>query len=121
MTTDTDTSTHARDFAHSTDRMWHLITDPAMRDRSSAPGDHVVETLSSDLRVGGVDHQRCGPADNPEFEATTRWYNLAPPTDAGCHLAITVAASSFVRPEMMEKFKAGWQGGFDNLVKLAAT
>jgi uncharacterized protein YndB with AHSA1/START domain len=82
MTTDTDTFTHAGDFAHSTDRMWHLITNPAMRDRWSAPGDHVVETLSSDLRVGGVDHQRCGPADNPEFEATTRCYNLAPPTDA---------------------------------------
>lgn len=148
MNASTDTFTFTRDFPLSPARMWHLMTDPTMRESWGAPGDAVLQTLTTDLRVGGVDHHRCGPADNPEFEVETRWYNLAEPEAAtftevieaggmrlgaslvtyairekgkGSDVTITVAAASFVGSEMMADFKDGWSGGFENLVKLAAS
>ena len=147
MTTDTDTFTFERDFPLPPARMWGLMTDPKMREIWGAPGeDTVLEMLSSDLRIGGTDKHRCGPADAPDFEVTTRWYQLAQPSDAvftevieaggarlgaslvtyridareaGSRVSITVAVSSFVGPEMIAEFKDGWTGGVDNLVRLA--
>ena len=82
-----------------------------------------------------------------DFEVTTRWYNIdAPsavtfteqieaggmvlgaslvtyalePDETGTRAAITVAVVSFVGPEMMEEFKAGWAGGLTKLNALAA-
>jgi len=144
--TNTDTFTFARDMPLSAARMWHLMTDPDMRSAWSAPGDTTLTLLSSDLRIGGTDHHRCGPEDAAEFEVATRWYHLAEPTDAvftevieaggmalgaslvtyriadagkGSQVIITVAVTSFVGPEMIAEFKGGWTGAFDNLEKLA--
>ncbi len=148
MTTDTDTFTFSRSFPLNPDKMWHLMTDAGMREAWSVPDDSMVlETVASDLSVGGVDHHRCGPADAPEFEVETRWYNIAGPNaatfsetiiaggarlgaslvtyliaadGAGSKVDITVAVSSFVGAEMIEEFRAGWEGGFENLAKMAA-
>lgn len=145
--TDTDTFTFERSFALPPDRIWHLMTDPGMRESWSAPGDAVLVTLSSDLRVGGSDRQRCGPEDAPEFEVETRWYQLDSPSDAtftevieaggmrlgvslvsyrispdgpGSKVFVNVAVVSFVGAEMIEEFRAGWTGGIENLDQLVA-
>lgn len=146
MTTDTDTFTFTRRMPLAPDRMWALMTDPKKREAWGAPGDEVLETLSADTRVGGTERHRCGPAENPEFEVETRWFHLDAPTnavfteqieaggmalgaalvtyritpeDAGSQVAITVAASSFVGPEMIAEFRSGWEGGLANLDTLA--
>lgn len=146
MTTDTDTFTFTRDMPLSAARMWYLMTDPKMREVWGAPGDATLTLLTSDMRIGGTDHHRCGPADAVEFEVTTRWYHLAEPADAvftevieaggmslgaslvtyrlndaaeGSQVNITVAVTSFVGPEMIAEFKDGWTGGFHKLAKLA--
>lgn len=147
MTPITDTFTFERDFPLSPDRMWLLLTDPKLREQWGAPGENsVLEMISSDLREGGEDHHRCGPADDPEFEVRTRWYHLNAPEMAvftevieaggarlgaslvtyqitaqgsGASVHITVAVSSFVGAEMIDEFRAGWSGGVENLMKLA--
>jgi uncharacterized protein YndB with AHSA1/START domain len=144
----TDTFTFTRNFPLSADRMWILLTAPEYREIWGAPDDNqVLETISSDFSIGGVDHHRCGPADQPEFEVKTRWYNIDAPAAAtftetiiaggmalgvslvtyalspatkGCDLVITVAVASFVGPEMMDEFKAGWTGGMAKLDRIVA-
>lgn len=144
----TDTFTYTRDVALPPARMWPLLTDPDMRAIWGAPDEGMtLVTISSDLRVGGTDHQRCGPADAPEFETHTRWYHLEDPTRAvytevieaggmalgaslvtlaveargdGAALRVTVAVSSFVGPEMIGEFKGGWDGSMANLDRLIA-
>ena len=148
MTTDTDTFTFSRSMPLPPARMWTLITDAKLREAWGAPGDEVLETLTTDTRVGGLERHRCGPADAPEFEVETRWLRLDAPSDAvfteqieaggmtlgaslvtfrvsadgaGSTVIANVAVSSFVGPEMIAEFQAGWTGAFDNLEKLAAT
>lgn len=148
MTTDTDVFTYTRDISLPPARLWPLLTHPDMRAVWGAPEEGMtLETITSDLRVGGVDHQRCGPADAPEFESHTRWYHLAEPSEAvytevieaggmalgtslvtlraapegtGTALSVTVAVSSFVGPEMIAEFKGGWEGSMANLDRLIA-
>ena len=143
----TDTFTFDRTLPLPPDRMWTLLTDSTMREIWGAPGDATLETLTSDLRLGGLERHRCGPADNPEFEVETRWYNLDQPhaatftevieadghrlgaslvtyqidaSGSGSDVAITVAVVSFVGPEMIANFKEGWTGSVANLEALAA-
>ena len=148
MTTDTDTFTFTREMPLPPDRLWHLMPDPKMREIWGAPGeDTVLHVVSSDLRVGGTDHHRCGPRDAPEFEVETRWYRLGSPHDAvftevvtaqgsrlgaslgtyrlapsprGTALTVTIAVSSFVGPDMIAEFRSGWTGGMENLDRLVA-
>lgn len=146
MSTETDTFSFTRTLPLPPDRLWHLMTDAAQRESWGAPGDAVLETITADTRVGGIERHRCGPADNPEFEVETRWYHFDAPAHAVCteqieaggmalgaslvtyriepdgngsKVAITVAVSSFVGPEMMEEFRDGWEGGLANLEKVA--
>ena len=144
----TDTFTYNRDFACSADHLWSLITDVNQRAKWGSPDDgSVLETLATDFQVGGVDKQRCGPAENPEFEVQTRWYNIDAPTTVvytevieaggmalGASLvtiqlqgdeksstaSFNVAVSSFVGPEMIAEFKSGWDGGMAKLTALAS-
>ena len=147
MTNDTDTFTFDRDFPLPPAKMWHLMTSPEGREAWGAPDDgQVLETLSSDFRIGGTERHRCGPAETPEFEVTTRWYHIAEPSDAvyteqieaggmtlgaslvtyriaeagtGSKVSITVAVSSYVGAEMIGEFRAGWEGGVAKLEQLA--
>lgn len=144
----TDTFTYTRDLSLSPARMWPLLTNAETRAIWGSPDESMtLDTVSSDLRVGGMDHQRCGPADAPEFESHTRWYNLAEPdsvvytevieaggmalgaslvtlaiepSDTGSTLSVVVAVSSFVGPEMIAEFKGGWDGSMANLDRLIA-
>ncbi len=145
--TDTDTFTFERSFNLPPDRIWHLMTDSRMREQWGAPGDEVLTVVSEDLREGGLERHRCGPADNPEFEVETRWYRLDGPSDAtftevieaggmrlgtslvtysiaaegsGSKVDVNVAVVSFVGAEMIEEFRSGWAGGIENLDKLVA-
>ncbi|MBF9043319.1 hypothetical protein HKCCE4037_08275 [Rhodobacterales bacterium HKCCE4037] len=146
MGTDTDTFHFSRNLPLPPDRLWHLMTDAKAREAWGAPGEHTLDVMEADTRVGGIDRHRCGPADAPEFEVETRWMRLDGPHDAvftemvemggmalgvslvtyhlaaegsGTALSVTVAVSSFVGPEMMADFKAGWSGGLDNLERVA--
>lgn len=129
-------------------RLWDVLTDPKHRENWSAPDETMVlETVTADLRVGGEDRQRCGPADAPEFEVTTRWYDLSGPDravytetlifggeavctslvtyslmpeGAGTALGVTVAVSSFSGPEALAEVQQGWDGGMDNLTRHCA-
>ena len=147
MTTDTATYDFHRDFTISTAQLWHLLTDPGMRSQWGTPEPgQTLTMITSDLRTGGLERHRCGPADAPEFEVETRWYRLdasenavftetleadgatlatslvtyrLTETGAGTALDVSVAVSSFVGPDMAQEFHAGWEGGLDNLARLA--
>ena len=131
------------------DRLWALLTDPKHRENWGTPSpEMVLEVEKSDLRVGGHERHRCGPAEAPMFFVDTRWYDLAGPERAvftetlefegaavgtslvtyaltangsGTDLAITVAVSSFTGPEALGEFKEGWEGGLASLEAYAAT
>jgi len=148
MSTDTDQFTYTRTYALPPVQLWHLLTDADMRAAWGCPDPDIALTpTKTDLTVGGTDVQRAGPEDTPAFEVTTRWYNLNAPTDVvftevihaegadlgaslvtyriaedgtGSALAVTVAVTSFVGPEMIGEFNAGWDGGMANLDALVA-
>ncbi|MEL6958911.1 MAG: SRPBCC domain-containing protein [Pseudomonadota bacterium] len=148
MTKSTDTFIFDRSFPLPPDRMWTLMTAPEYRELWGAPDDgQVLEMVSTDFTVGGTERHRCGPAEAPEFEVATRWYNIdAPstvtfteqieaggmvlgtslvtymlePEGTGTQAGITVAVVSFVGPEMIAEFRAGWDGGIAKLDALAA-
>ena len=147
MTTDTDTFTYERELNAASGTVWTLMTDPGKRAIWGAPDESVaLTTLKADFRVGGTDRQRFGSEEEPEFEAETRWYNIAEGEAAtytevieaggmalgaslvtfalseagsGTKLAIIVAVSSFVGPEMIAEFRAGWDSGFEQISALA--
>lgn len=144
----TDTFNFDRAFPLPPEKMWMLITAPEYREIWGAPEEgQVLKTLSADFRIDQAERHRCGPAEAPDFEVTTRWYNIDAPntvsftetieaggmrlgsslvtytltaSDRGCDAQITVAVVSFVGPEMIGEFKAGWEGGLVKLDALAA-
>lgn len=123
--------------------LWEVMTDARHRESWGAPGEGMVLTVeTADVREGGQDRHRCGPAEAPDFVVLTRWYNLAAPeravftetlvvgddsfftslityvlTPAGraTELAITVAVSSFDGAGAIDEVRAGWEGGLANL------
>ena len=134
-----------RTFPTPPDRLWQLMTDPEARTRWGAPSDDAVLILTeSDLREGGRDHHRCGPAEAPHFEVSTRWYRLAAPDlacftetieaggeihatclvtyvltgdGAGTALTVVVAVSSFSGEETIADVEAGWTSALDRLAR----
>ncbi len=143
MSLDTSSFNLHRTLPLSPDRLWEVMTDPKHREAWGGPDAETVLVIDkADLRVGGQDRHRCGPADAPDFVIDTRWYDLAAPDRAvftetliiggealctslvtysltaagtGTDLGVTVAVSSFSGPETLEDFKQGWGGGLDNL------
>lgn len=143
MTLDTTSFDLHRTLPLPPDRLWTVMTDPKHREKWSAPDAETVLVVdTADVRVGGQDRHRCGPADAPEFVVDTRWYDLAQPERAvftetlviggeavctslvtysltassdGTDLSVTVAVSSFSGPDTLEEFRHGWGGGLDNL------
>jgi uncharacterized protein YndB with AHSA1/START domain len=125
------------------------MTDPKHREKWGAPDAETVLVVdTADLRVGGQDRHRCGPADAPDFVVDTRWYDLTSPERAvftetliiggealctslvtyaltasaeGTELSVTVAVSSFSGPETLDEFRSGWGGGLDNLERHVAS
>ena len=147
MSTDTGHFDLTRTLPLTPDRLWHLLTDGQMREIWGAPEEGMVLVMdTSDLRVGGFETHRCGPADNPDFTVDTRWYRIDGPHDAaftetvniggaaiattlvtyrvaaegtGSRLDVSVAVSSFTGPDADGEFKAGWEAGLANLEALA--
>ncbi|MEL7098391.1 MAG: SRPBCC domain-containing protein [Pseudomonadota bacterium] len=147
-TTDTGSFTISRTMPVSPDQLWHLVTDPDMRDAWGAPGEGMVMVTDvKDFTVGGFETHRCGPAENPEFTVETRWYRIEAPHDAvftetilvggaamattlvtyritpegsGSALHVNVAVSSFDGPGGIADVEEGWTGGLANLEALAA-
>lgn len=143
----TDTFTYDRSFPLPPNRMWTLITAPEYREIWGAPEDgQMLTTTTTDFSVGGSDHGYCGPKDAPEFEVATRWYHIDEPqmvtftetilaggmtlgtslvtwqltaNGSGTQADLTVAVVSFVGAEMMEEFRAGWEGALTKLDALA--
>ncbi len=138
-----------RDFSISNDRLWHLLTDAKSRESWGAPSDDAVLVVDvHDVRVGGMDRHRCGPAESPEFMVETRWYLLEEadracftetveaggqrlftslvtyelePNGSGSHLTATVQTSSFVGEEAMAEIEEGWTSGLNRLERIAAS
>ena len=149
MTTDTSTFDLNRTMPLPPAKMWELMIDPKHRENWGVPDPSMkLEMTKADTRVGGLEHHRCGPADNPEFEVETRWYNLEAPhravftetlifggaavatslvtyalsESAGkTDLSVTVAASSFSGAETLDEMKAGWDGGISTLAAYATS
>ena len=143
MSLDTKSFDLHRTLPLSPDRLWQVLTDAKEREKWNGPdAETMLETDSADLRVGGQDRHRFGPADAPEFVVDTRWYDLAAPEravftetlifggEAVCtslvtyalegagketKLNITVAVSSFSGPDTLGEVQQGWAGGVDNL------
>ncbi len=143
MTLDTRSFDLNRALPIAPEQLWNIMTDPTHREKWGAPEENMVLTVEkSDLKVGGQDRHRCGPAEAPEFVVETRWYDLTAPTravftetlliqdntlctslvtyslvasDEGTQLGVTVAVSSFSGPETLDEFLEGWSGGLDNL------
>ncbi len=148
MALDTTTFDLHRTLPLKPQKLWEVMTDPKHREKWGGPDAETVLVVdTADLRVGGQDRHRCGPADAPEFVVETRWYDLTGPeravftetliiggepictslvtyslTAAGpaTELGVTVAVSSFSGPETLEDFKQGWGGGLDNLERHVA-
>ena len=144
----TDTFTYDREMPLPPDRMWHLLTSQEGRQQWGAPEDgKTLDLLEADFSIGGTERHRCGPAEEPDFEVATRWYNIAAPEAAtytevieaggmalgaslvtyaitprgsGSHVLVTVAVSSFVGPEMIDEFRGGWDAGIQKIEALAA-
>lgn len=145
MTCDTATFDLQRKLPLPPDRLWHLLTDPKQREKWGTPDPSMVLIVDhSDLRVGGTDRHHCGPAEAPDFEVETRWYDLAAPTRAvftetlifggeraftslvtyaltpangGTMLDICVAISSFSGSEALAEVEGGWTGAMENLTR----
>lgn len=143
MTSDTATFDLHRVLPLIPEKLWHVITDAKHREKWGAPDDATVLVVdSSDLREGGQDRHRCGPADAPDFLVDTRWYHLSAPTRAvftetlifggeaaftslvtyaltptedGTALDISVATSSFSGPDALREVEGGWTGAMNNL------
>ena len=147
MNTDTGHFSLTRTLPLTPERLWHILTDAKMREAWGAPAEGMLlEVETQDFRVGGLETHRCGPAEAPEFTVDTRWYRVDAPSDAvftetvhaggatiaatlvtyrvtpneaGSRLDVAVAVSSFVGPEGMDEFQAGWEAGLANLEALA--
>ena len=129
-------------------RLWEVLTDARHREQWGAPSEGaVLEVVEADVREGGRDRHRCGPAEAPEFTVDTRWYRLDAPhlavftetvdiggeaiftslvtyrlTPAGTAtvLGVTVAVSSFVGADVARDTRTGWEGGLANLERYTA-
>lgn len=149
MALDTKSFDLQRSLPLTPERLWEVLTDPKHRENWGAPDANTVLIVDrADVRVGGSDRHRCGPADAPEFVIDTRWYDLASPDRAvftetllvqdaaiftslvtygvsnegsGSKLDITVAVSSFTGPDALQEVRDGWEGGLANLVPYAAS
>ncbi|SEW27097.1 Uncharacterized conserved protein YndB, AHSA1/START domain [Cognatiyoonia koreensis] len=147
MGTDTSSFDMQRNMPLPPAKLWELLIFPAHREKWGVPDPSMVlEMENVDTRVGGLERHRCGPKDNPEFIAETRWYDLTVPEravftetlifggeavatslvtyalsgdDTSTQLFVTVAASSFSGPETLDEMQAGWGGGLDLLVQYA--
>ena len=136
----------ARDFPLDVDRMWGLLTDPKARTLWGGPSDDVVLIMDvADLREGGQERHRCGPADNPEFVVDTHWYHLDTPKSAcfsetvsaggtrfgvslvtyaltgaetGSVLTVDVAVASMTGEDMVGDFEEGWTSGLNRLTRM---
>ena len=148
MSLHTGQFTIQRTIKASQDRLWHLLTDPQARTKWGAPSDeHVLEMVTHDLRVGGQELHRCGPAKNPEFEVATHWYHLEGPATAcftealemggtrlsvslvgydlnpvegGTELNITVTVTSLVGEDMTADHHEGWTSALNRMEKIVA-
>ena len=148
MPNDTKSFDLARTFPITPDRLWTILTDATEREAWGAPEEGMVLTVEAqDLREGGQERHRCGPAEAPEFTVDTRWYRLEAPRRAvftetvrvggealgtslvtyaladkggATDLGVTVALSAFGGPEMLGEFEAGWEGGMANLERHVA-
>jgi uncharacterized protein YndB with AHSA1/START domain len=149
MPLDTKSFDLTRTMPVTVDQLWHLVTDAKAREKWSGPdATTLLVTETADLRVGGQDRHRFGPADAPEFVVDTRWYDLSAPERAvftetlifggaavctslvtyvlkgngkQTELLTTVAVSSFSGSDTLDEVRTGWDGGMDNLVRHAAT
>lgn len=136
----------SRTFAVPPHRLWALLTDPKARELWGAPSDEAILVLEkADLREGGQERHRCGPADNPEFVVDTHWYHLAAPdlacftetvsaggtrfavtlvtyalsaSGAGTALTVDVGLAPLADGDMLDDFKQGWTSGLDRLERL---
>jgi uncharacterized protein YndB with AHSA1/START domain len=136
----------ARSFAIAPDRLWALLTDGRAREAWGAPSDSAVLVLEvEDLREGGQERHRCGPAEAPEFVVDTHWYHLEAPrlacftetlsaggarigvtlvtynlaaTGTGTTLTVDVALSSMIGEDIGADFQTGWNSGLDRLAHL---
>ena len=138
-----------RTIAAAHDRLWHLLTDAKSREVWGAPSEDAVLVLeTTDLREGGQERHRCGPADNPEFTVDTHWYHIDAPTRAcftetstaggqrfgvslvtyvpdadgpSTTLTVDVAVASMTGEDMQGDFLSGWTSGLDRLEHLIST
>ena len=143
MTQDTGSFTLTRVLPLPAPKLWEVLTDAKHREVWGTPDPSVVLIVdSSDLRVGGQDRHRCGPAENPEFLVDTRWYHLSAPERAvftetvifggapaftslvtyaltpatdGTALTLTVATSSFTGPQALREVEGGWTNALRTL------
>ncbi|MFY0635990.1 MAG: SRPBCC domain-containing protein [Vannielia sp.] len=142
-----DTLTLTRSIAAPPARLFPLMTQPEFRAEWGAPTENTrLDILQADIRPGGRELSRCGPADNPEFEVTTDFHHLdapalliftetiriegAPisaglcsieitPEGAGSHLTVTAQLASLIGDEMAEGYTQGWTAALTNLAQLA--
>lgn len=144
---DFDTITLTRDIACPPDRLFHLLTDRKARETWGAPGEGIVVIIDAfDMRPGGREVSRCGPAENPEFKVVSDFHVIDAPhrlicTESldfgqgpasvslitqtvaaggkGSLLTVTLQIASLIGPDMAADYRTGWNGGLDNLTRLA--
>lgn len=133
----------SRTIAAPPERLWSLLTEPKARELWGAPSDAATLVLEkADLREGGQERHRCGPADHPEFVVDTHWYHLSAPDLAcftetisaggtrfavtlvtyaliaagdGTTLTVDVGLAPLTDGDMLDDFQQGCNSGLDRL------
>lgn len=145
---DYETVTLERDIACSPERLFHLMTNRASRQKWIAPDDSSQITIDTfDCRAGGREETRCGPKEAPEFNTIGLFHVVSPEflcltetlivqgetmsislcsqeisgTSGGSRLRVTLQVTSLAGPELFEEYGAGWSAALDTLSLLASS
>ena len=142
-----DTLTLTKTIAAPPTSLFPLMTQPDYRAEWGAPTENTrLDIVEADIRPGGRELSRCGPADNPEFEVTTDFHHLEAPSlltftetiriegapiscglctveiapeGPGTRLTVTAQLSSLIGDEMAAGYTEGWTAALANLDRLA--
>lgn len=147
MTLAHETHTLSRDIACPPARLFHLLTDGPSRALWNAPdAETKIEIDHADIRPGGHELARCGPASEPHFSTRNDFHLIDESThlisteslmvegqavsialitqsvaaiETGARLTVTLQMTSLTGDETFAEYHAGWTGALDNIARLA--
>lgn len=142
-----ETVTLEREIACAPERLFHVMTDRALRQIWAAPDDESVVIIDEfDCRPGGREVTRCGPKEAPEFNTVGVFHVVTPEflsftetlvvggqtmsialcsheiaeSAAGSRLRVTLQVTSLAGAALFGDYRGGWSAALDKLAALAS-